>query len=570
MHVVTSAVEPTWTVKRRAPAPLLDSLDVGSPLLAQLLLNRGIASAAEAASFLDGEDRLGDPFTMAGMSQALDRIAGAVRVGERVVVYGDYDVDGLSGATLLARALSAVGARVEVFIPHRERDGYGLNQAVLDRLAAEGAGLVISVDCGIGAAAEIAAASRAGLEVIVTDHHQVPPVLPLAVAVLNPHRPDCSYPFKQLAGAGVALKLAQAATRRFLPGHQAGALEERLLELAALGTVADIMPLVGENRTIVRRGLRRLNTNPSPGLRALCRQAKVAPGWLDVEAVAFQIAPRLNAAGRVSDAVVAQRLLAAETDEEAAPLAEELESFNGRRRQLTDQALEQARAEVAALGPLTPAGIVVCGEYPAGVLGLLAARLAEETRRPVAAIGMGEALCRGSVRGVPGFNTVAAVQQCGDTLLQFGGHHGAAGLSMAPGQLDAFRTRFAAAVEPALAALPPAGPVEADCALWPGSINWGLCEVLARLEPCGEGNPPPLFETRGMLVRETRTVAERHQELKLVGEDGARLRAIVFDGAECGPPQGQLADLLYRVRRSLWNDAVCVELDVVAWRPSAA
>lgn len=555
-----------WTVTPRAPAAVLASLDVGSPLLAQLLLNRGVRSSSDAALFLD-DGALQDPFAMADMPEALARVTAAIEDGRQIVVYGDYDVDGLSGATLLALALEAVGAQVEVFIPHRERDGYGLNAAVLERLAASSTGLVISVDCGVSAEAEIAAARDAGLDVVVTDHHHVPPTLPRAVAVLNPHRPDCPYPFKQLAGAGVALKLAQAVAGRFLGPAQREVVEPRLLELATLGTIADVMPLSGENRAIVQRGLRTMNRDPSPGLRALCRAVNLAPGWISAEAVAFKLAPRLNAAGRVGEALLAHRLLAARSDDVARGLALELETHNSRRRALTDEALHRARADVAALGPSAPAGLVVDGEYPLGVVGLVATRLAEETGRPTAVIGVGKELCRGSVRGVPGFDTVGAVVACRELLLAFGGHRAAAGLSLAPANLGAFRARFAAAVEDGLVGVLAREPVAADCRLRPDSIDSSLCELLARLEPCGDGNPPPLFETGGLLVREARVVGERHLRLALDG-GGARLRGILFDGADSGPVSGQGVDLLHRVRRNVWRDTVSVELEVVAWRPS--
>ena len=560
--------EATWQVRPRATAQALDRLDLDSPLLAQLLLNRGVATPTDAARFLDPEgDELHDPSALADMPAALERIVTAAQRGERIVVYGDYDVDGLSGATLLALALREVGARVEVFIPHRERDGYGLNGAVLAQLAQVGAGLVVSVDCGISAAAEIDAAARAGLEVIVTDHHQVPPDLPRAVAVLNPHRADCQYPFKPLAGAGVALKLAQALARRCLPAAQVGPLEARLLELATLGTVADVMPLVGENRAIVRRGLRRLNTSPSPGLLALSRLARLEPGWIDAEAIAFKLAPRLNAAGRMADAALAQRLLSANQAAEATRLAEQLERLNAERRIVTEDALGQARAEVAAFGDRLPAGIVLSGAFPAGILGLIAARLAEEAGRPVAVLQRGDEVCRGSVRGARGFDTAAGVRACGDLLLTFGGHRAAAGLTLLPEHLAEFGARFARVAEPWLAALPPAGPVFADCRLRAESVNWKLTQMLAQLEPCGEGNPAPLFETSGLLVREAKVVGESHLRLRLAS-DTTRLRGIIFGGARGGPAEGQIVDLLHRVRGSFWQDSVSVELDVVAWRPS--
>jgi single-stranded-DNA-specific exonuclease len=560
--------ELTWGVRRRARSDVLDRLGVGSPLLAQLLLNRGIASSEQAAQYLDGnETDIGDPYQLAGMPQAVERIAAALGARERIAIYGDYDVDGLSGATLLAQTLEALGAEVDVFIPHRERDGYGLNSPALEALAARRATLVISVDCGVSAVAEVAAAASAGLDVVVTDHHQVPAELPAAVAVVNPHRHDCDYPFKHLAGAGVALKLAQALLRRLSPSPDREGLEDQLFELAMLGTVADVMPLIGENRSIVRRGLRRLRSQPSPGLRALCRYAKVDSRYLTAEDISFRIAPRLNAAGRMADAMLAHQLLAARTDPEAESRAAQLDALNVARRSLTDQAIARARAETADDPVDSTAGIVISGDYPVGLLGLVAARLAEQRGRPTAVVRVDGELCRGSVRGVPGFDTVAAVAACGDLLLAFGGHKAAAGLSLVPDNVDAFRARFADVVAVGMAELPPPEPRAADCRLLPERLNPALCDLLDRLEPCGQGNPAPLFETRSMLVRDARVAQGRHVQLSL-SANGAHVRGILFDGAESGPRPGDVIDALYRVRRNFWQDSYSIDVDLAAWRPA--
>ena len=558
-----------WTVTPRAPAATLDGLGIGSPLLAQLLLNRGITDAGAAARFLEGRSDPPDPHAMAGMVEALARISRAVETGEPVVIYGDYDVDGLSAATLLALALRAVGARVRAFIPHRERDGYGLNADVLDRLVADGARLVVSVDCGVSAVAEVDRAAGIGLDVVVTDHHHVPARLPAAVAVINPHRPECGYPFKQLAGAGVALRLAQAIVRASLPRRQGDPLEDRLYELAALGTVADVMPLVGENREIVRRGLERINHQPCPGLAALLERAGLSPGSVDAEALAFRLAPRLNAAGRVADAELAYRLLSSSGADEAAALAAQIEALNAQRRSMTHEALARAREEVAALGDLMPPAVVVCGDYPAGVVGLVAARLAEETGRPTAVLRHGPDVCRGSVRGAAGVDVAVAVGACGDLLAAFGGHAAAAGLSVAPANLEAFRDRFAAAV----AAQAPRGPAPktrvADCRLRATSIDLDLCDLLARLEPCGAGNTPPLFEGRGFRVAKARAVNGGHLRLTLAADE-VRRDAIMFDGARAGPRAAELVDILFRIRRHRWLDVESPELEIVDWCPSEA
>ncbi len=560
-----------WSVLPRAPGETLDRLGVGSPVLAQLLVNRGIDGASASADFLWGRGEQGDPILLAGMKEALARIDAALRRDESIVVYGDYDVDGVSGATLLALALRAIGARVRAFIPHRDRDGYGLNSAVLTRLRAEGAGLIISVDCGVSAGIEIERAKRAGLDVIVTDHHHVPAELPAAVAVINPHRLDCPYPFKALAGAGVALRLAQVVVRNWAPAGGFTAIDDHLHELAMLGTVSDVMPLVGENREIVRRGLARMNTNPSPGIAALLRRAGLNVGWATAEHVAYKLAPRLNAAGRVADPELAHLLLVATTPAAAADIAEQLEVLNTRRRMMTEEAVGAARVEMEALDTPLPAALVLSGHYPAGVLGLVAARVAEEAQRPTAVLRCDPGLCRGSVRGFGSVDVGRAVAACADLLDAFGGHAAAAGLSIAPQLVEHFRARFIEAVTaqqsdgPSLERLRP-GRV-ADCRLHPRSIDLALCDVLAHLEPCGEGNPTPLFETRGLRVQEARSVAGGHLRLRLAA-DGVRHQAIAFGGASRAPRPSDLIDVLFHVRRHRWRDVDCAELEVLDWRPS--
>lgn len=554
-----------WTVRRRAPDDLLSSLSVGSPLLAQLLLNREVDSPAAAAAFLDVADPAADPFAMADMPAAVDRITRAVRDRERIVVHGDYDVDGLSGATLLALALEAVGAQVDVFIPHRERDGYGINSATVQRLADSGASLLLSVDCGIGAADQVATAARLGLDVVITDHHQVPELLPAAVAVLNPLRTDCAYPFKWLAGAGVALRFAEAILDAFDARSDIADLRERLYELAALGTVADVMPLLGENRAIVRRGLRRLATRPCPGLAALCRRSRIEPGEVLASSIAFRLAPRLNAAGRLDDAIAAQRLLSSRGDDEAEGYADQLEALNLARRALTDDALTRAREQLSAQPNLADGAVVVAGDFPLGILGLVAARLADEHGRPAVAIRTSDEPCRGSARSVPGFDVAAAVGRCADLLISHGGHAGAAGLSLAGETVSAFRGRFQQA---ALDLLPHSAPKplpEADCQLSPSRLRPDLLELLARLEPCGQANREPLFESRGLQVRAARPIAERHLRLTL-SASGPPVVAVAFNAAADAPSPGERIDALYHVRRNSYRGSFAIELELRGWR----
>jgi single-stranded-DNA-specific exonuclease len=557
-----------WTRRRRAGHADLAAVGVEPAVLAQLLLHRGLSDPDAAVAHLEPpRPAPPDLDDMAGLRAAIGRIERALDAGEQIVIYGDYDVDGLSGATILQRVLEAAGGSVRAFIPHRDRDGYGLNADVLRRLADQGAGLVVTVDCGVTAAAEVAAANAVGLDVVVTDHHALSGEVPAAVAVVNPHHPDCPYPFKQLAGAGVAFKVAQAILAERVPPGVRAALEPVLLGLAALGTVSDVMPLVGENRAIVRHGLRALNLRPPAGLAALFRRAGLVRPWIEAEDISYRIAPRLNAAGRLGEASATQRLLATSDPVEAEMLADELEEVNAERRDISAAALADAEAQLAALGGDLPAGLVVRSAFPAGVLGLVAVKLSEATARPVAVVEQAEGICRASVRAPRGYDAVAAVAAAADLLLRFGGHQGAAGFSIDAANLPAFAAAFAGAVA-SLPVEPVDDTLEADAWLRPSSISVELLDHLARLGPFGHGYPEPLFETPALAVREARVVGEKHLRLKLADE-GRLLTAIAFHGASEPPAVGQQIDILYRVRPNVWRGQRRADIQLEAWRPAA-
>lgn len=570
MVATAASIRQTWTRRRRAGFAELDALGVGSPLLAQLLMNRDIRSPLDARGYLEparpAAPGLAD---MAGLEAAVRRVERAVDAGQKIVVYGDYDVDGLSGSTILQRTLLSLGASAEVFIPHRDRDGYGLNTDVLHALSDRQAGLVVTVDCGVTAAAEIAAANAIGLDVVVTDHHDVPAELPAAVAIVNPHRADCPYPFKQLAGAGVALKVAQALAERRLNPADRARLEPGLLQLAALGTVSDVMPLVGENRGIVRHGLHALNQRPLAGLSALVRSAGLSRPWIEAEDIAFRLGPRLNAAGRISDATTTQRLLATNSAAEAEVLAAELEALNDERRALAGAALDDARDAIGAGASDHPPALVVESRYPAGVLGLVAVRLVEETGRAVAVLEKSDGLTRGSVRVPDSVSAIEAVSACGHLLVRFGGHRGAAGFAIDAHNVPTFAEQFVQAVSRQPRVAPSGDDLAAECRLRPSTISESLLDMLGQVGPFGQGAPLPLFETGPLQVREARIVGERHLRLKLWGEDRL-LIGIAFGAAHEPPPLGSTIDLLYRVKPNVWQGRRRVDLEVVAWRPSEA
>ena len=543
-------------------------MGVDSPLLAQLLLNRGVARPDALHEFLDLPRPTAPVLDgMAGLDAAIQRIERAIDAGQKIVVYGDYDVDGLSGSTILECALLAVGADVSVFIPHRDRDGYGLNADVLHTLADRQAGLVITVDCGVTAAAEVAVANAIGLDIVVTDHHDVPSTLPDAVAVVNPHRLDCPFPFKQLAGAGVALHVALALAERRLDPAARATLEPALFQLAALGTVCDVMPLVDLNRAIVRHGLLALNRRPIAGLAALARRAGLTRPWVEAEDIAFKIGPRLNAAGRLTEATITQRLLATTSPSEADLLADELETLNSRRRELASAAVDDALASIAADLGGDRAAFVVQSSYPSGVLGLVAVKLVEATDRIVAVVEQTEGMTRGSVRAPSGMSAIEAVLACSRHLTRFGGHRGAAGFAMAAADVPAFTQDFerAAAQQPRLES--DDGGLVADCRLRPTTVNEELLDLLAQLGPFGHGAPQPLFETGPLVVREAKIVGERHLRLKLWGEN-RQLVGIAFNAGPDRPEPGATVDLLYRAKPNVWQGQRRVDLEVVAWRPA--
>ncbi|RME35257.1 MAG: single-stranded-DNA-specific exonuclease RecJ, partial [Thermoflexia bacterium] len=374
-----------WEIVPPAPQAYISALPDVHPVIVQVLYSRNLTDPAEARAFLEKRPGPDNPFDLHDMHRAVNRIRRAIRQGEPIAVYGDFDADGVTATALLVRTLRALGANVRPYIPHRVQEGYGLNQRAVRKLAAAGIRLMITVDCGIRSPHEIALARRLGMDVVVTDHHLVGGEPLEATAVVNPRQPSCPYPHKALAGVGLAYKLAQALLRvnQKVPLKNSAPLsEEDLLDLVALGTVADLVPLVGENRALVSGGLERLNRSPRPGIEALMRQAGLQPGKVDAWAVGYILAPRLNAPGRLEHADLAYRLLMAEDPQEARLLAQELDTLNRRRQELTAEMQERARDLVLKQQADWPLFFIAEPEFPSGVLGLVAARLVEEFYRP--------------------------------------------------------------------------------------------------------------------------------------------------------------------------------------------
>ncbi|MBE2238340.1 MAG: single-stranded-DNA-specific exonuclease RecJ [Caldilineaceae bacterium] len=571
-----------WSIKPVAPEAFLHAVPE-HPLLAQVLYNRGVATPQQVRAFLDGEHAaVENPYKLRDMTQAVRRILKALQKQETICVYGDFDVDGVSSTALLVIALQALGGHVGPYIPDRVDEGYGLNVDAVVRIAGQ-AQLLITVDCGIRSLHEVACAVEHHLDVIVTDHHSVGKALPPALAVINPRRPDCPSKFDRLAGVGVTFRLAQAVLRaasqeRWCPlkPDQAAEVEASLLDLVALGTVADMMPLLGENRSLVRRGLAAINHTPRVGLEALMLQSDLRAGLVDATAISFRLAPRLNAAGRLGDAKLAYRLLRTHDATEAHTLASALNSFNDRRRTLTEAAQSEAESQLAAVMADDPAIFIVGSEhFEHGIVGLVAGRLTDRYYRPAVVMHHDVDEARGSARSIPEFNISQALDEVSHLLVRHGGHHLAAGFTVARANLPAFREALhalAARTLPDRTALRPTIVIDAVTPL--GSINWGLVEQFARLEPTGQENPPPTLLARNVSVRGVRTVGNG-KHLRLVVDEGTHgvvFDAIAFQQGEWATHlrEGNRIDLAFQVEVNEWQGNRRLQLNVQDLRPSTA
>ncbi len=542
------------------------------PIAAELLCRRGHGDPGRAHGFLHGGlTDLPDPFLFQGMEAAVERLAGAIVRRERVVAYGDYDVDGVTATAQLVSFFRDVGGDVRWYVPHRLREGYGLNPEAVTRLAAEGARLIVTLDSGVSAISEIDQAAALGVDVVVVDHHQVSPELPRAVAILNPQQPGCAFPDKQLCAAGVTFFLLMALRKRLRErGFFVGRAEpnlRRLLDLAALGTVADVVPLVGANRLLVRAGLVELARGERPGLRALGEVAGLPPGRaVTAGQVGYKLAPRLNAAGRMDAAGRAVELLLTDDAGEAARIARELEDENRRRREVEARILEAALGQAEArLAAEPPRGLVLAAEgWHPGVVGIVASRVAERTGRPTVLLAVEGEAARGSGRSVPGFDLHAALGTSRQLFTRFGGHRAAAGLSLPARDIPALREAFEreAAVRLGEDQVGPRCVVDAP-------VDWQeLGEPLAldleRLAPFGAGNPEPVFaafdlQAEARLLPAKEAGGEPHLKLRLEGR-GSRLEAIGFGmGGQADLCQGKV-DAAFHLGVDDWQGRRRVQL----------
>ncbi|HET9066045.1 MAG TPA: single-stranded-DNA-specific exonuclease RecJ [Gemmatimonadales bacterium] len=536
--------------------------------LAALLIQRGHSSPELARAFLRPDlSSLGDPFALAGMRSAVDTIVEVARAGGRILVHGDYDVDGQCASAVLIRALQAAAVDVHGFIPDRLRDGYDFGPAGIAEAERIGATLILTCDCGITAVEAVQRAKARGFRVIVTDHHLPATSLPPADAVLDPQRRDDTSGLRMLSGTGVAFKLVQAMSDPLgLPTNFAW----HLLDLVALATIADVVPLVGENRVLVRHGLKLLANSRWPGLRALVATARLAGGDLRAGQVGFVVAPRLNAVGRLADARDGLKLLLADDDREAAELAARLEDLNVRRQALDRAILDEALAEVEShyADPEVHRAIVLSsvGWHP-GVIGIVASRVVERYGRPTFLIGVEGAVGKGSGRSIDRFDLHAALQECGDLLERSGGHRMAAGLTIRPDRIDAFRERFNAVARERLP-LEQVGPEQrVDLEVGADALDDALERLGRHLEPCGMGNPAPVFGLRGARLLDQRTVGSNHLKAR-VQSGGRSLDVIAFGWADrVRAMNATTVDLALRLEQNEWQGRQSLQGRVVAIAP---
>lgn len=559
--------EKNWHTQPKAPTHILDGASAIPPLLRQLLFNRGMGGIEDMERFLAAdEDILCDPFLLPDMELAVQRIIRAIAHGELVAIYGDFDVDGVTAAALLSQGLTARGARVITYIPSRFDEGYGLHLSALEKLHRQGATLVITVDCGISAHKEVQGARQLGLDIIITDHHSLPTTLPEALAAIHPSRPDSRYLFPHLAAAGIAFKLLQATN------EATGAKEpwESYLDLVALGTVADMAPLLGENRYLVKKGLEVLSRRARPGIEAMTRCARLEKPRLTVEDISFVLAPRLNAAGRLQHATLSYQLLTTPSVQEAQTLAETLEAQNSQRQLLTAELTQRAREEVQRGDAAAPLLMVAGEDYHSGVIGLVAQRLAEEFYRPTVIVERGPKSSRGSARSIPEFHITDALRECHHLFTRYGGHAQAAGFTLDSNRLPELHHRLLQIAARELKGIDLRPILNIDAEIKLSSLQGRTFLELEALAPFGVGNPPPTFISRNVPVVEWRTLEGNSKPLRLKLKDGrgATWRAIGFDLGSRAQEPSPTVDVVYTLGVDHWGGEAMLELRLLDLKTS--
>jgi len=506
------------------------------------------------------DERLsGNPFLLPDMQQAVARIYRALLSGENIAIYGDFDVDGITATALLVQGLTTLGGKVIPYIPHRLTEGYGLKTTALENLHRQGISLVITVDCGITALPQVKKARRMGLDIIITDHHTPLPEVPSALAIVNPKLSSSNYPHSQLTAAGVALKLLQA----LFQGVGKEKQPDELMDLVALGTIADMAPLLGENRYLVKQGLKLINTTPRLGIKEMIIQTGLNIGSLDAESISWVLAPRLNAAGRLAHAMTSYRLLMTDSPQEASQLTIQLEEKNTERQRLTTKALTKAREQILAQG-ISPLLVASDRDYPAGIIGLIAGRLSEEFYRPAIVIKTGEQVSSGSCRSIPDFNIILALNQYSNLLSHFGGHSQAAGFTLPTKNLTCLTQHLSQLATTQLAGVDLRPQLDIDAEVTLPDLGGDTFQTTRQLAPFGRGNPAPTFISRRVEVVGCRTMGNNDEHLRIKVKQGDS----VWDGvgfrlgnylAEVSPS----IDIVFNLEIDRWRGEERLRLNIL-------
>ncbi|MFC1952701.1 single-stranded-DNA-specific exonuclease RecJ [Chloroflexota bacterium] len=554
-----------WNLLPAIPEGYLKDIPGFSPIVAQILYNRGLTESSQIESFIAADERLsGDPYLLPDMHRAVSRLYQALLSSEKIAIYGDFDTDGITATALLVQGLSLLDCQAIPYIPNRLTEGYGLKESALENLQQQGVSLVITVDCGITALSQVKRANRLGLDVIITDHHTPLKEIPPAVAVINPKLPDSPYPFSELAGVGVALKLLQALFWGL--GKEQQLIE--LLDLVALGTIADRVPLLGENRYLVRQGLEKLNNIPRIGIREMISRSPSSATSLDSENISWTIAPRLNAAGRMENAMSSYNLLMTDSPEEARELAEWLEQKNTERQKLTVKVLERAREQVLNQQSL-PIMIAGDNDFPAGIIGLVAGRLSEEFYRPVIVLRTGDRFSGGSCRSIPEFDIIQALNQCSHLLTHFGGHSRAAGLGLHTRDLPRLRQELLGLATAELDGIDLRPRVDIDAEIFLSNLGKDTFSSIQKLAPFGQDNPAPSFLSRRFEVVDCRSMGNRGDHLRMkLRQDGMVWDGVAFGLGKYLNEVSSHLDLVYNLEINHWNGQENIRLNVADFEKS--
>jgi single-stranded-DNA-specific exonuclease len=552
-----------WKILPPVPNEYLNASSL-SPLLAQLLYNRGV-NPEDITPFLSADHGLeGNPFLLPDISQAVNRIYKAVLNREKIAVYGDFDVDGVTAIVILVEGLSRLGAEVIPYIPDRINEGHGLKIPALEKLQAQGVNLVITVDCGVTDIKEVKKAQDMGMDMIITDHHMPLKSLPRAVAVIDPKRKDSVYPFLDLAGAGVAFKFLQAlfhkdSREKWLTG---------LLDLVVLATVTDLVSLLGENRYLVKEGLKELNNTSRVGIQEMVKLAGLKPGELGAEDISWVLGPRLNSAGRMNNASTSYQLLTTQSPEEARLLTLELEGKNAERQKLTNDVLSRAREKLATKLHL-PVLIEADESYSIGVIGLVASKLVDEFYKPAVIINLGPEFCQGSCRSIAEFDIVSALAECQDLLTAFGGHPLAAGFTVARQNLGRLEQRLVSLATDQLGHLELRPELVIDAELPLSTFGGDTFNLIQKLGPFGRGNPQPTFLTRQVEVVECRNFGNQGAWLRLKLKQGnVTWQAVDFESRKKREEIPSHIDIVYKLEKSSWNGEEVLSLNLLDFAPA--